>query len=642
MNIDWNFAQTNELHGGNDGAIDTFAGNPVHSMVREIIQNSLDAHDLNKQDQPVLLSFETYDISKNDINELSLLDSRLKACLEMAKKQKNVVQQNFYKDAIRQTKKGNFIKVLSISDFNTTGLEGSTNLMDGTGQWLALIRGVGLTQKPESSLGSFGHGSKAPFNLAKLRTLFYLSETLNEKNKTELRFQGKSILQGHKDKKSGYMCSGTGYYGNKEDTLPLINKDIPKWAKDIRSSEGVGKGTTILIPYTSFEESQFDNILISVICNFYYVIKLGKLKVTINQEVISSENLNAKFEIAKKLIEDEQIQKSDLTYINSCFRTIETIENPCIGPLNCITKNFGEFSLYLRLQGDDLSRKVTIARETGMFITQSAPRLKRFSSTKPFEIFVMVPPGIGSDALKRLENPQHDEFSFDRVKSAVERSKIKKIYDEFASEIKRIIEENAALDIKDSESLKLLSDVFSGVSGDSDSDTDARERGRRMYLSEYSSQPRKKNSKGKGSKFNVKSIDGEGNLPTGDGAKKGAGGDNPAIGGHGEAEVVAPTGEKISQSAKQVESLRVVRQKKNNSIQVFFNCYKEGDFSFTLFKVGETSDDKEAIDLVHDNNITPSLRIKTDGTSRQKLTLDVNNPDDLNFVLEGWLNEVQA
>jgi hypothetical protein len=35
MNKGWHFAQTNELHGGNDGAIDTFAGNPVHYVKKD-------------------------------------------------------------------------------------------------------------------------------------------------------------------------------------------------------------------------------------------------------------------------------------------------------------------------------------------------------------------------------------------------------------------------------------------------------------------------------------------------------------------------------------------------------------------------------------------------------------------------------
>jgi hypothetical protein len=641
MNKGWQFAQTNELHGGNDGAIDTFAGNPVHSMVREIIQNSLDAHDKSKPNEPVIVSFKLYDIPKSEISELGSLHTRFQSCLEMAKRQKNLIQQDFFKEAICQIKKSKPVKVLSISDFNTTGLEGSTDLMEGTGEWLALIRGVGLTQKSQNSLGSFGHGSKAPFNVATLRTLFYLSKTLNKRKKIELRFQGKSILQGHKDKNSGFMCSATGYYGESDNTLPLIGENIPKWASDIRSSEGEGKGTSILIPYAGFDKSQFDEVLVSVICNFYYGIKLGKLNVIVDQKEINKHNLLENFELSKQLLEQKKLKKADLNYIETCFRTIETIENFDIKE-ECVTENFGKFDLFLRLQGDDLSRKVTVARETGMFITQSAPRLKQFPSAKPFDIFVMVPPGDGSDGLKRLENPQHDEFSFERVKNDDERRAIKKIYHEFVLQIKKVIEKYAALETKDSESLRLLSDVFYGVSGDSDTDSDARERGSSMYLSEYSSQPRKKSIKGKGSKFNVKSIDGEGNLPTGNGSKKGAGGDNPALGGHGQAEVVAPTGEKTSHSAKQVESLRVVRQKKNNSIQVFFNCYKEGDFSFTLFKVGETSDAKEVVDLVHDNSITPSLRIKIDGMSRQKLTLDVNNPDDLNFALEGWLNEVQA
>ena len=69
-------------------------------------------------------------------------------------------------------------------------------------------------KKPgEGFLGSFGHGSKAPFAMGSLRTLYYLTNTINPNKENEIRFQGKSILQ--KSQTSSYeeTTQGTGFFG---------------------------------------------------------------------------------------------------------------------------------------------------------------------------------------------------------------------------------------------------------------------------------------------------------------------------------------------------------------------------------------------------------------------------------------------
>jgi hypothetical protein len=86
--------------------------------------------------------------------------------------------------------------IFGIHDFNTTGLTGPTvnKKNQKVGHWLALIKGSGLSVKStDSALGSFGHGSKAPFAVSQIRSIFYFSK-INEPT-GETRFQGKSILQ---------------------------------------------------------------------------------------------------------------------------------------------------------------------------------------------------------------------------------------------------------------------------------------------------------------------------------------------------------------------------------------------------------------------------------------------------------------
>ena len=61
--IGWSFPPNNDTTSGfNDGAIDTFAGNRLSSVVREIIQNSLDAR--KNKEEPVRLCFKLDEIKK--------------------------------------------------------------------------------------------------------------------------------------------------------------------------------------------------------------------------------------------------------------------------------------------------------------------------------------------------------------------------------------------------------------------------------------------------------------------------------------------------------------------------------------------------------------------------------------------------
>ena len=59
----------------------------------------------------------------------------------------------------------------------------------------ALVKGTGITQKNAAgSLGSFGHGSKAPFSYSKIRSLFYYTKIETAKGSFEERFQGEKHL----------------------------------------------------------------------------------------------------------------------------------------------------------------------------------------------------------------------------------------------------------------------------------------------------------------------------------------------------------------------------------------------------------------------------------------------------------------
>jgi hypothetical protein len=633
MSIGWKFAKGTQLYGGNDGAIDTFAGTRVHSMVREIIQNSLDARD-KTQNEPVRVSFSLSEIARSEIHGLGDLDDHLKACEVMAgDKQKLDKLAKFYSSARKRIKQKK-VKVLCVSDFNTTGLTGSIHLIDASGQWLALTKGVGLTQKPGGSNGSFGHGSMAPFLMTPLRSLFYLTETTNPNGKRETRFQGKSILQSHII--DDELLDGTGYYSAIESELPLIDNDVPAWASKLRAADGQGRGTSILIPFTDFDTGLFPETLITVIANFYYVFKLGKLEVVVNGETISQKNCDEKFIQAKQQLPFEQ-DGIDVTLTKERLKTIDTILDADHNDSQQIP-GFGRVDWFMRVGRDDIAgRSVSIARESGMFITNKAPHLQRFSGKKNFDMFVYVTPGDGSNLLRELENPEHDNFEFDRINDKTDRSKIKKSYEKFSDKIREIIERFATVEQLEETVVRDFDEIYSRSVSSGVNDQGS-ERGNKMFISQINNSKYRGANPGAGGRAGTIPVPG-GETNSGKGKKQSNAGNTIGGGEPGKADTGVGDLNTI-RSAIQAERLRINRLSRGN-LQVHFNCYKEGDFQFQLFKVGEGGMTTPLI-MKADGKECSLINIKIpNGTVRSTMSVELKTESDSFFAMEAWLNEIK-
>ena len=90
----------------------------------------------------------------------------------------NELTRNFFKTAY-ETLDFNSINVLKISDYNTTGLKGSSSGKSGTA-WSRLVKESGTNDKDGVAGGSFGIGKSAYFACSRFRTVFFSS--LSEDN----------------------------------------------------------------------------------------------------------------------------------------------------------------------------------------------------------------------------------------------------------------------------------------------------------------------------------------------------------------------------------------------------------------------------------------------------------------------------
>lgn len=638
MTIGWQFPLNagGSAQGFSDGAIDTFSGRRLSSLVREVIQNSLDAVDTNAE-APVTVEFSLAHLEKDELSDLQDLSRHFDKCSEMAKLQKLPTAQDFHDTAAKTIRKSSKVPVLAISDSNTKGLSGPID--DTYGPWFALTKGTGITQKSAAgSLGSFGHGSKAPFAMGLLRTVYYLSKTINPDGEDELRFQGKSILQSHRHPDSDETTQGTGFFGVQENLKPILNSEIPKWAVDLRSAHSDGYGTTILIPHARFRDDLFPETIITVVANFFYAIFKNNLRVIVDGEEINQQNIIDKFEWCKSVIEHEQ-DEIDHDHVLNCFKSIETIINPTFDGHQEIP-NFGRIDWFLRL-GDDFNYKaVAISRESGMLITRKPTRLEIFRNKKPFDMFVFVNAGDGSRALKRLENPAHDNFEFDRVQDSNDEASVTKLYKAMVDKIRAVLDNYAAIDTADEVQLSELSQLMFEL-GTSEERSENTERGGSMYISKGAVTRVKPQVGGGAGAAGVMTTQGQ-NHGQGSGAGTGVKGNrgNTPGGGTKTVEVVGgKEGVVKGSSSIQVANLRMSRAvgaKNPRLAKVSFTVFSEGAYSFQLYKSGET--DQGVVTLLKDGKPTSAYSLNFDEPGRKSLIVEVENKEDLEYALEGWID----
>lgn len=461
----WNFPSNGNgrFDGFNDAAIDHFTDDRLGSFIREAIQNSLDA--CLDESKPVKVSFRLNSVSKTAAPEVMDLAPWLKLAMTSAKEgddpdsTSNEKEVSYFSNVISDLERAKSIPVLSVHDSNTRGLSGP--LGGPRGSWFALTKGTGVNEKHSAgSLGSFGHGSKAPFAMTKLRTVFYFTRLpeSDKLNPNEERFQGKSILRSMVLPVGGYT-SGTGFFGTDDSCHPIVGENVPSWIKELRSASGFESGTTLSIPMpTMFDDSEtWNEATIAVLASFYYAIKKGALEVSLQELEISAENVAEVFDAY--IANLDELKHLDADGIRSRMYSVETIHSPTqSGVLNSPT--FGNVDYYVRTGPEIQWKKVGIARKSGMLITRDAENYKRFSNNTNFDLFICVGEEPGNNVLRSMENPRHDSFSLDRIEDEGERKAAKKAYNTFSDEVKALLAELAPLIVEQTSIIDDLDDLL--------------------------------------------------------------------------------------------------------------------------------------------------------------------------------------
>jgi len=438
--------------GINDGDAEHFLKNPIGSLAREIIQNSLDAR-LNED--PVVVSFDLFDVNSSDFPNIDQLKAKLEKAHATPKNYGDNRTRKKLEEAIEIVSKKS-ISIFKISESNTTGMAGPAD--DDSTPFYAYTKGSGLTGKTDG-LGSFGIGKKAPVVNSALRTTFVSTMYKNPTYGNELISQGMSFWVTHKEGDTKY--DGLGYWGVR-DAFPVTEpSDLPAWLK--RDS----LGTNIYVIEPNLPKEWQELLVGAVLTNFFAAIHDGNLEVKTEKYSIDRNSIKETFEnivIKNSLqnLDDEQYLEAFNT--SGCFYRAYSDPSAHLEQTQ-LPSPLGNFEIKI-IVADNLPKQVGFLRNGMFIVANDLPSLRKFQNTKDFIAVAYCTNPDGNAVLREMEPPQHNAFEGNRY----DRETGPRLLKNLGRKIRDQLLKHIQPDLADVSTVDFLSDLF-GYEGQNSTNT---------------------------------------------------------------------------------------------------------------------------------------------------------------------------
>lgn len=455
----WRFASNNKgiVDGFNDPGIETFSANSIASMVREVIQNSVDQQ--VDDSRPVVVDFDFFQVTQDEIPGGRQLENIFDRCITASKG--DPVATGFFQQA-QKLMKGK-IDVLRISDHNTTGLVGAET-DDTKTPWHQLVKGRGSSNKNINSGGSFGIGKAAPLACSYFHTIFYASKVDAIDS-----YVGVSRLLSFKEKESGffgkeYTTTGTGFYSS-SDNMNAILKPFAMGHFKRRDN-----GTDIYILALEKDKDLYGTIRLAVLENFFVSIEFQKLIVHVGQDII---NRNSLAQYIAQLDDKKYAALKD--YYNLLIHRHDDPEENRVISLDAdeYGKKYGikdgECTLLLH-QGEDLNQRVLMTRKTGMTLFPQS----RLGNSISYTGILLIQGDTMNQIFKTMEMPAHDKWEPGRCK--VNKTFYENAYTDLKQYLRKKIIENFGAPQQDIEAAYGMDEFFADAAGDGALNVEIKER----------------------------------------------------------------------------------------------------------------------------------------------------------------------
>lgn len=392
-NYRWHFdLQGGAEQGPNVPTQKSFAGDKYVTLVREAIQNSLDAPlDTTK---PVRVEMKVTSVQRNNLPSFFGIENHIKSCLSYWSK--NPDAEITFKPMLDYLGGiGNYDKLhyIEVADYNTTGMYYEKG--NNTTPFFSFLMSVGNSSKNDQKAGgSFGFGKAAYFNVSKIASLLVSTRTARGQS----FFEGVSSLCTHE--MDGTKYTSFGYFDNNGGEPVCLEEDIPERFK--RSEPGT---TFCIMGVEAKEEKEKQKIYkvmrLAVLRNFWLSIYERKLEVKVGDEEITHDNVRELVE--QNFPDEEDSGRRSTTYSPRPYlRAVADADTD--RHCRIIEKNIdqlGHVKLYA-LRQNGAKGKLLFMREPRMLVYYE--RTKGF-----YGVFVCDDLG-GNRILRRMENMRHDEW----------------------------------------------------------------------------------------------------------------------------------------------------------------------------------------------------------------------------------------
>ncbi|MCE9541231.1 hypothetical protein K8R03_01575, partial [Candidatus Kaiserbacteria bacterium] len=142
------------------------------TLVREAMQNVIDA----TVTSPAIIKFSCFESPAREfIPDVDNLIKIYKACAKAVEDNKYAKER--YERSANILQENENIKILKISDYNTTGLIGGDREKGKGGSFYAFMHAVGISSKGVAAGGSFGLGKWSLYASSDLRAIYVASRT---------------------------------------------------------------------------------------------------------------------------------------------------------------------------------------------------------------------------------------------------------------------------------------------------------------------------------------------------------------------------------------------------------------------------------------------------------------------------------
>lgn len=379
--MEWVFPLNNggEIKGLSDTGIETFKGDPLRYLAREICQNSLDA---GIEGKTVRVEFVPFFVKRIEFPGIGSLSDAFELARDFWAMQQIKRPTKFFDQAIFELQKES-IPFLRVSDFNTTGLSGSDGEFNTP--WLNLTKSSGVSDKAGTAGGSFGIGKYAPYACSAFQTVFY--GTIDDEGKEA--FQGVSRITSFQLRNSRDITTNVGYWGD-EGNKPakkytLLDQEFKRKLNE--------PGTDIFITGFRFlDQPEWEKVILgSILDGFLYAIYDKKLSVRIND--IEVDNNTLPYILDSDEVFSREKAANYYKVLTSEDTQWSTEEN---------FNNLGKIRLGLIIH-PDMHKRVAMVRKTGMKIMDRG----NISGIIPFAGVMLIEGDGINEYLRNLENPSH-------------------------------------------------------------------------------------------------------------------------------------------------------------------------------------------------------------------------------------------